>query len=641
MVDVTLRILVVGGGMNTVKTVKISLRASVFDLIKVVHDIAALEFANYLPEELGIWKIILPLYPQPEPIRGPYKRYYRLSPTALVSDCFEPEFIPHDTDTQEAVVMPKRLRRSMPRGVNKGIDPYDKLWEDLWLAREDTGVPFFQKHPIYRDGTLQCTDAEVSSAAWSMQIPHCVYPARLTQITHALVRSDYFEAFRSLFQAAGTVNPVEVRFTLTGGPAIGKTFWLILVLVLRLHARLPTAYQVRPNQILFFDEHGVQELFTLKGQMFDIALRRHEPGDVWALVDSNECLQGADDRYHFSKMFIVEATTLDSEGGVCKGELASRRVSDFILDPWTISDIICARGLIRDKVPSERAMKEFMDKYGAGASPRDVYIYANAPAAYEDRAMTLLSTLSAASPSNPIIVYELSIKLGLVVLRRTAPISCDLYTPQLVSKHIANLVAGTSLLSDELVQSLFKIFLIYMPYSRQSAAWVLEAHARRFIRPEGTSWGLLAPKGEGTFRYVRWWETPVAYLAVSPGAKMLSVGVSPLVYSDIDPESVDGQDSDNVIECADVDYLLLYSKPDKHAVIFQPRVPVDPPFEFECTIKRRLRELRERGTQRITYIIVPLGCMARPVFLKLDDLVDECYEAALMPDCTRRYGMFI
>ncbi|KAK7042395.1 hypothetical protein R3P38DRAFT_2890280 [Favolaschia claudopus] len=76
---------------------------------------------------------------------------------------------------------------------------------------------------------------------------------------------------------------------LTGQPGIGKTTFLLFILLHRLQRRLPTAVQVNAEQFIIFDECGVS-VYDAKIQMHQDNTLCRRLSRCWALCDSNQNL---------------------------------------------------------------------------------------------------------------------------------------------------------------------------------------------------------------------------------------------------------------------------------------------------------------------------------------------------------------
>ncbi|KAJ7211279.1 hypothetical protein GGX14DRAFT_624105 [Mycena pura] len=88
----------------------------------------------------------------------------------------------------------------------------------------------------------------------------------------------------------------------TGQPGIGKTTFLLYLLLERLRQKKPTAFQVKEDYFCLFDEKGAA-IFNVK-QMASERLRA-----CWALADSNADLEKPCARFTSRAMVIVQASS--------------------------------------------------------------------------------------------------------------------------------------------------------------------------------------------------------------------------------------------------------------------------------------------------------------------------------------------
>ncbi|KAJ3508499.1 hypothetical protein NLJ89_g5717 [Agrocybe chaxingu] len=232
------------------------------------------------------------------------------------------------------------------------------FWKTAWNTHlQDKQPPWSFLEPVRRDAHAD-VNLEVPHQRWVVRMAETGLEYSDNPYTQIFVRDDYFEAFRDAFATAGydashieknitgphfpnpflQVHPTDAHpysgFIVTGGPGIGKTLWLMLVLILRLHAGLPTIFQSRPNDIYFFHADGVVcvESVTTLGK---------RANNVWALVDSNAALQSVDKAFFQKGAFVVQAASpKDERINWVKGMTFLPK--KFILAPWSLSELIAA-----------------------------------------------------------------------------------------------------------------------------------------------------------------------------------------------------------------------------------------------------------------------------------------------------------
>lgn len=113
--------------------------------------------------------------------------------------------------------------------------------------------------------------------------------------------------------------------------------WLSILLVLRLHAKPPTFYQRRLDEVYYFTEDGVQSIPLRNGVAF-LAAAELTP-HAWALVDSDLDINGVDPLY-FDLLFIVQ-TPSPRASRMRWEKKTSLPIDLFILKPWTLPELLC------------------------------------------------------------------------------------------------------------------------------------------------------------------------------------------------------------------------------------------------------------------------------------------------------------
>jgi RHS (Retrotransposon Hot Spot) family protein len=101
------------------------------------------------------------------------------------------------------------------------------------------------------------------------------------QVDQVLIRKEYVLVEQHL-AAAYKNNKRRPRFVLTGQPGIGKTTFLLYLLIERLQRKSPTVVQTESSYFLLFDEVGVHRVGVEGYNSYAI------PTGAWALMDSNE-----------------------------------------------------------------------------------------------------------------------------------------------------------------------------------------------------------------------------------------------------------------------------------------------------------------------------------------------------------------
>ncbi|KAF9648091.1 hypothetical protein BDM02DRAFT_3187371 [Thelephora ganbajun] len=98
---------------------------------------------------------------------------------------------------------------------------------------------------------------------------------------------------------------------IAGQPGIGKSVFLLRILLRRLALKLPTALQIRPNHALLFCRGGVKEFSRLENRSVYHPLKSEHgpPGRIWVLVDSNRELHEPAPAFQEGFFFVVEVSS--------------------------------------------------------------------------------------------------------------------------------------------------------------------------------------------------------------------------------------------------------------------------------------------------------------------------------------------
>ncbi|KAF8644837.1 hypothetical protein AX16_008240 [Volvariella volvacea WC 439] len=332
--------------------------------------------------------------------------------------------------------------------AEQGItNAFTRLWEMLW-AKSPQKNPFIKKEVVFRDDeqteipdetpigsdkTLRQMIDEVPTHCWTLEVPQSV--ARPSSVPpKVLIRNDYMEALIEVFKCVNMdsshisrdlnsldtfQNPFShcscldqddislaqrggqcpTAFVLTGSPGIGKSIWLFFVLILRLHAGLPTVYQTSASHLWFFSHCGVSSSSSANGGVVAdfaeyVGRDPHnvwiDPFYIWGLVDSNQELRSVSSEFASDLLFTIQTPSPRNERMKWLKKL-STGYHIFILKLWTPAELICGRQLSRTQ-PLESSLVEFYRLYGASA--RDAYVYAFQLEKYSARVTAAMRSLN-------------------------------------------------------------------------------------------------------------------------------------------------------------------------------------------------------------------------------------------------------
>ncbi|KAF9645188.1 hypothetical protein BDM02DRAFT_3120617, partial [Thelephora ganbajun] len=123
------------------------------------------------------------------------------------------------------------------------------------------------------------------------------------------IRSEYKEAEEFALSTCCTAAAYDA-LVVTGQPGIGKSVFLLRVLLRRLALKLPTALQIEPNCAQLFYQEGVKEFTHLEDgpRYTPLESKCDLPGRIWALVDSNRQLVEPAPVFQQGPFFVAEAS---------------------------------------------------------------------------------------------------------------------------------------------------------------------------------------------------------------------------------------------------------------------------------------------------------------------------------------------
>ncbi|PCH39137.1 hypothetical protein WOLCODRAFT_167816 [Wolfiporia cocos MD-104 SS10] len=184
-----------------------------------------------------------------------------------------------------------------------------------------------------------------------------------------------------------------------GSPGIGKSVFLIYVLVLRLLAGLTTILQLNSKELYVFSDEGVFIVtIPIPTQSH---LHLHIPDGTWCLIASNQRLAGVPvDVIELSSScdgFILQAVSPRAER-VDWTKKEAGRVPRYWMARWSLGELIVGRDLQfryskhPHLKPSETQLATFADLYGTSA--RKAYAYAVDPDDYKKQLYGKIKSLN-------------------------------------------------------------------------------------------------------------------------------------------------------------------------------------------------------------------------------------------------------
>ena len=234
--------------------------------------------------------------------------------------------------------------------------PIHSAWDTFRRSVWGKGVASFE-FPGPIEGDASALPETIPASRPVMEVPTTVPNFWDMDISRILVRSEFQEAER----AALSANAMNMdAFVVAGQPeigspspslsavepdlSVGKSVFLMWLLVRRLALGLPTALQVRKDHAVLFHEGGTSiflELSDVIPYLVPFKPPPHTPGKIWALIDSNRFLPEPVEIFmRLRPFFTVEAVSPYQPGHI---EWSQSFPSDcFYMRPWDLSEIIQA-----------------------------------------------------------------------------------------------------------------------------------------------------------------------------------------------------------------------------------------------------------------------------------------------------------
>ncbi|KAF5379246.1 hypothetical protein D9615_006049 [Tricholomella constricta] len=176
---------------------------------------------------------------------------------------------------------------------------------------------------------------------------------------------------------------MSIAVILLGHPGIGKSLWLIFVLVLRILAGCPTIFHFRSNTCYLFNAQGLYKINLADEEFIDAQhhFRKVVSPQYWCLVDSNHSVPDVPPQLSQTRAFILQVASprFDRVDWVKKHGSTTCRY--FMMNP-TLPELIMGRTLQPLETRcSEQALKLFYSRYAPSA--RMAYAYAEGIDQYE------------------------------------------------------------------------------------------------------------------------------------------------------------------------------------------------------------------------------------------------------------------
>ncbi|KAL5520850.1 hypothetical protein ACEPAF_2853 [Sanghuangporus sanghuang] len=284
-----------------------------------------------------------------------------------------------------------------------------RLHEAAW-NKGDNVADVFAQHPVSWDPGSTFTDARlkgkktVTVICWKTSVDGRQHLLEKYNVNAVLVRNEYSDTLREIIRCASADNSemdVDVNLheseienpfrhqlpefdmsgvSVTGTPGIGKSMFLIYVLVLRLLAGKPTVFRDKLSHGFLFDATGVSIVSS------DVLGAVSQPEGTWFLVDSGQELgsvtQDIITACHTSDGFVIQSASPCTPRFAWFTKIGNRIPWKIYMAPWSLEELIAGRDLQRHNAHlTGQQIKDFTKKFGSSA--RYVYGGANKPSSHE------------------------------------------------------------------------------------------------------------------------------------------------------------------------------------------------------------------------------------------------------------------
>ncbi|PCH34547.1 hypothetical protein WOLCODRAFT_165651 [Wolfiporia cocos MD-104 SS10] len=283
-----------------------------------------------------------------------------------------------------------------------------------------------------------------------------------------------------------------------GSPGIGKSVFLIYVLVLRLLAGLTTIFQRRANELYVLNDEGVFRVTSLT--LTSSHLHLYVPSGTWCLVDSNQGLTGVPEDVvelrSAIKGFILQAASPCAERVHWTNKVRSR-VPRFWMARWSLGELIIGRDLQYWETPQQKPSEAQLAKFAIcfGTSARRAYSCAANPAEYKDRLYGKIETLNRRTLPGLLNHYSARVMDDTIshdiLVATPSPRNRKKFDLQIVTGHLWTKVLQQLNRTDAQAADMLYQLFVGDPHTRASAGYLLE---RAFLVefPKGGEWPITA-----------------------------------------------------------------------------------------------------------------------------------------------------
>ena len=297
---------------------------------------------------------------------------------------------------------------------------------------------------------------------------------------------------------------------------LGKTYFLLRLLIRRLVFKLPTAWQIREDCVLLFHETGVHEFKLPKSN--EIYGRLPSSGDrkVWALVDSNQSLEVPAGVFtHGPPFFVVEAASPRSPR---LHWLRKVNYEPFYMKRWSFSEVLqayvdlfhgrsqysrlCSRSFLGNAAPhTESQLWYLYNEFGA--SPRALANYADKPEIYENEVETQVQSINPQTLRHSLVSQDSDESSHLIIVVDPHPDSRLKSTKTFASQRIFRMLWDKHLSHQTSERRHFYHLLQASSSTTAATGWLLECLMHNLLRRDQTI-RLFPVRGKPVRKYIHY-----------------------------------------------------------------------------------------------------------------------------------------
>ncbi|KAF9647700.1 hypothetical protein BDM02DRAFT_3129593 [Thelephora ganbajun] len=359
-------------------------------------------------------------------------------------------------------------------GKTNPITLWGQVREHLW----GKGLESFQRREaVRRDDPNPVEDVELPHTHLIATLPEALYRLMGPSNRQILVRSEYYDAER---EAVLSSESHVDAFVVAGIPGIGKSIFLMWLLMRRLALRLPTALQTTESYAILFHEGGVSPL-TLDNTVFYTRLP-YPSNRVWALVDLNPDLQEPANLFKHPTPFFVVGAISPRSGDLTW--LTTINHSNFYMKSWTVSEVLQARPFLGTNPHTECQLWYLRNEFGA--SPRNLDLYGDVPAEYEALVRQEIADISPEQLRYVFLNPKSRRHSHYIITAEPSPTDRFIPVMNVVSRHVFELLWEKHIKHRAGDMAYFHDLFLASPVTAVTAGWLFELRMHQLLANQRT-----------------------------------------------------------------------------------------------------------------------------------------------------------